>query len=65
MNNKQPTQAALFKTFLKEFTLAQLCEYCLLTYETHSYLIKFPGEEFFRYAQICDKFIIDPKLEVK
>jgi superfamily II helicase len=62
---KQPTQSELFKTFWKEFTQAQLCEYCLLTHETHTYLTKFPGEYFFRYAQLCDKCVLDPKIEVK
>lgn len=62
---KQPTQSELFKTFCNEFTSAMLCEYCLLTYDTHSHLVKFPFEDFFRYAQLCDKCVQDPIIEVK
>lgn len=65
MNKKYPTQAELFKIFLKEFTHAQLCEYCLLTHETHTHLTRFPGEKFFRYAQLCNNCKADQKLEVK
>lgn len=65
MDKKQPTQGQLFNQFLKTFTDAQLCEYCLLVHDTHSYSVKFPGEEFFRYAQLCIKCSKDPKLEVK
>lgn len=64
MKNK-PTQGELFNQFLKTFTDAQLCEYCLLIHDTHLRLAKFPGEEFFRYAQLCYKCIQDPKIEVK
>lgn len=65
MNKEQPTQQELFSHFLKEFELAQLCFYCLLTHDTHTHFCKFPGEEFFRYVQICDKCIQDPNIEVK
>jgi len=62
---KQSTQGELFNTFLKTFTDAQLCEYCLLIRYTHSHSVKFPGEQSFMYAQLCDKCIHDPKIEVK
>lgn len=65
MQSSRQNQQELFNTFLKSFTDAQLCEYCLLIRDTHSHLVKFPGEEFFRYAQLCDKCIKDPKIEVK
>ncbi|MBA7535621.1 hypothetical protein ES705_27879 [subsurface metagenome] len=65
ITSKQPTQLELFNTFLKEFTVAQLCEYCLLTHNTHTHLARFPGEEFFRYAQLCVSCIQDPKIKVK
>ena len=65
MIKKQPTQQELFTHFIKEFELSQLCSYCLNSYYTHSHLVKFPDEEFFRYVQICDKCIHEPKIEVK
>ena len=65
MIRKQPTQQELFTYFINELELSQLCFYCLNTYDTYTHLVKFPDEEFFRYVQICDKCIQDPKIEVK
>ncbi|GAI98536.1 unnamed protein product [marine sediment metagenome] len=65
IHRKQPTQKELFNISSKEFILAQLCEYCLLTLETHTHLTKFPGEDFFRYAQLCDKCVLDKNIELK
>ncbi|GAH75096.1 unnamed protein product [marine sediment metagenome] len=59
-----PTQGELFNQFLKTFTNAQICEYYLLIHDTRSYSVKFPGEDFFRYAQLCDKCVQDPKLKI-
>jgi len=65
MNKKQSTQTELFQQFISHFPSNVQCNYCLSSYESMKRWVKFPGEEFFRQAYLCDKCTMDPKLEVK